>query len=168
MLFVVGIFILFSLLMITLFPAPGNEGMIKLITTDKKEVAEYKSTSTGSLYQGRLIEEGWRSRQCDLAKERINADQTVFPYVEFPPRKGGEWNEQFVEPVKKLEQANTRIAVLHVWSSSERMAPPFFQYWAASAVANDAIADFFIFVPDEETALVLRDLLPPLSSNHNI
>ena len=73
-----------------------------------------------------------------------------------------------MEPVKKLEQANTRIAVLHVWSSSERMAPPFFQYWAASAVANDAIADFFIFVPDEETALVLRDLLPPLSSNHNI
>jgi hypothetical protein len=102
-------------------------------------------------YQSRVDQIGWLKGQCKRCRSIIDANQTVFPYLQIPPL--------FHQPLK------ARIAVLHVWSSSESLPPPFFQYWLASALANDQIADFFLFVPDNATAALLQRLMPVASSN---
>ncbi|KAI2504975.1 hypothetical protein MHU86_9418 [Fragilaria crotonensis] len=105
-------------------------------------------------YQSRLNQMGWLEQQCDLFRSQIRTNQTVFPYLSVPPLSE-EHAEQFHQPL-----AATRIAVLHVWSSDDQLPPPFFQYWVASAVANDPIADFLIFVPDQETSALLEAFIP--------
>ena len=112
-------------------------------------------------YQSRVDQMGWWQRQCEFCRSIIQPNQTAFPYLEIPPLLE-EYEEQFNQPLK------ARIAVLHTWSSGESMAPPFFQYWLASAMANARIADFLLFVPDNATASLLRGLMPPPSSSQNI
>ncbi|KAI2509716.1 hypothetical protein MHU86_4698 [Fragilaria crotonensis] len=111
------------------------------------------------LYQTHLDKIGWLNQQCSLCRAIIHANQTAFPYLQVPPILE-EYQEQFNPPLRD----KTRIAMLHVWSSSQMLAPPFFQYWVASALANDLIADFLIFVPDNATAALLRRLMPDDSS----
>ena len=113
------------------------------------------------LYQSRLDQIGWWKGQCEFCRSIIQANQTVFPYLEVPPLLE-EIAEQFNEPLR------ARIAVLHLWRSDESLAPPFFQYWLASAMANDRIADFLLFVPDNATAALLQRLMPDSSSSSNI
>jgi hypothetical protein len=111
-------------------------------------------------YQDRLNRMQWLKGQCEFCQSIIQPNQTVFPYLEVPPLDE-ERAEQFDVPLK------ARIAVLHVWSSDESLAPPFFQYWLASAMANAPIADFFIFVPDSATARptaashAYKNMMPP-------
>ena len=124
-------------------------------TTD---LSDYRPLSY--LYQSRLDQIGWWKGQCEFCHSIIQANQTMFPYLEVPPLLE-EYEEQFNQPVK------ARIAVLHLWSSGRTLAPepPFFQYWLASAMANDPIADFLLFVPDNATAALLKSLMPESASN---
>jgi hypothetical protein len=127
-----------------------------------KENAGLSVDGTGTLtylYQTRLDQIGWLNRQCSLCRSIIHANQTVFPYLQVPPLLE-EYQEQFNQPLYD----KPRIAMLHVWSSTQLLAPPFFQYWLASALANYRIADFLIFVPDNSTAALLQRLMPNSSS----
>ena len=108
-------------------------------------------------YQSRVDQIGWLKGQCKRCRSIIDANQTVFPYLQIPPLLE-EYAEQFHQPLK------ARIAVLHVWSSSESLPPPFFQYWLASALANYQIADFLLFVPDNATAALLQRLMPVVTA----
>ena len=131
----------------------------QICNTEERNTTLADKASLTYLYQSRLDQIGWLKGQCELAHSIIQADQTVFPFLQVPPLLLEEHAEQFHQPVK------ARIAVLHVWSSEAPLAPPFFQYWLASALANHRIADFLLFVPDEATAARLRRLMPAVSSN---
>jgi hypothetical protein len=103
-------------------------------------------------YQNRLNELSWRETQCDFLKTCIQENQTVFPYLSIPPNPL-EYEEQFnVVPLP----STIRIAVLHIWSSSESLPPPFYSYWLVSAMANSDLIDFLIFVPDNTTQILLK------------
>ena len=132
---------------------PSPSGTAKSIA-----MMEQEHTPLSFHYQDRLNRIQWLKGQCEFCQSIIQPNQTLFPYLEVPPL-AEERAEQYDVPLK------ARIAVLHVWSSDESLAPPFFQYWLASAMANAPIADFFIFVPDTSTAGILQRLMP--SPVHN-
>ena len=157
---------------------------------DNKSGLSSSSSSSSSLstltyhYQKRLNGLGWWNEQCGFLQSIIQVNQTVFPYLQVPPLSGEEDSEQFhLNPFMSsdhrvrndaFETRRTRIAVLHLWASSNNQssqAPPFFQYWLASAMANAPIADFLLFVPDNQTKELLQEYLPHSTSiglGHNI
>lgn len=147
-------------------PVPGikaNKGEETAVAAKAGEGGEkLVKKFTPSSYQERLQHLNWRSRQCDFVRSRVHANQTVFPFIEIPP-SDAEAKELFDHSL-----AGIRIAVIHVWSSEERKPPPFFQYWLASALDNSLVADFFLFVPDEQTAAVLGKMAPKGKTNIRI